>query len=110
MSESIHFRIAEMAADLVEARSTLAALKRERSSCVCENYSKPDYGAGDRGDPECWTDSLSDPNCDPEALEWCDPCKKRMQIHPRVLEASKAATKAWYALKRGVNKAKKTQP
>ncbi len=108
--KSHHFTIAQLAADLVDARSVLARLKRERSNCVCENYSKPDYGAGDRGDPECWTDSIGMPDCDVEANEWCEPCKKRMQIHPKVVEASKAASRAWLDLKRAVNKAKKEQP
>lgn len=107
---SRHFEIAQLAADLVGARRVLAALKRERSDCACEEYGKPDYAAGDRGEPECWTDSIGVPDCDVKTDNWCEPCKKRMQIQPKVLDASKAATKAWYALKRAVNKAEKEAP
>lgn len=107
MSESIHFTIAQLAADLVEARELRCALKRERNSHVCEFESKPDYSIGDSGEPACWW-SAKWPDHDPE--DACDNCKKRAQIQPRLEAASKAATKAWTALKRAVNKAKKTEP
>lgn len=110
MSESPHFKIAQLAADLVDARAVFASLKRKRAACVCENYSKPDPADYYRGDPACYWDLDKDPDCDPEANEWCEPCKRRKEIHPKAVEASKAATKAWYALKRAVNKAKKETP
>ena len=91
-------KIASLALELVSSRAVLAKLKRERAACPCEAYSKPDPADYYHGDPACWTvDGLT-------TEEMCETCQKRALIQPKVEAASKAATKAWLALKRAVKK------
>lgn len=107
MSESPHFTIAQLAADLVDARAMLATLKRESRTLGCEHFIKPDHSIGDSGEPMCFW-NREDPDFDID--DACEPCRKRIEMQPKLEAASKASSKAWRDLKRAVVKTKKLEP